>query len=104
LGLALLNVAGGALNLLGLAKSPVLRALLLVGAVLGAMELGKTRPWRKVHFGLKSSPLFLALGFAFAADLMLATSEVFNIHDGLSYLRHARCADEPDRVGLEGTL
>jgi hypothetical protein len=81
LGLALLNVAGGALNLLGLATSPVLRVLLLGGAVLGVMELWKTRPWRKVHFGLRSSPLFLALGFAFAADLMLATSEVFNIHD-----------------------
>src|SRR5258708_10762466 len=74
LGLALLNVAGGALNLFGLAKSPVLMALMLVGAALGLLELWKTRPWRNFPPGLKSAPVLVALGFAFAADFMLSTS------------------------------
>ena len=81
LGLALLNVIGGLLNLLGLAKPLAITALMLGGAALGLVELWKTRPWTKLKPGLQSAPVLVALGFAFAADFMLSNSEVFNPHD-----------------------
>ncbi|EEF59963.1 hypothetical protein [Pedosphaera parvula] len=81
LGLALLNVAGGVLNLFGLAKSWTLLSLMLSGAALGAFELVRLQPWRGLALSKASIPVWVALGFALSAGAWLAPSEIFNIGD-----------------------
>ncbi|MDB6123528.1 MAG: hypothetical protein JWQ71_2521 [Pedosphaera sp.] len=81
LGLAILNVAGGGLNLFGVAKSWTLLLLMLSGAALGAVEMVKLRPWRKFTIRQESLPVWVAVVFALAAGAWLVPSEVFNIGD-----------------------
>jgi len=80
-GLALLNVVGGILNSLGLARSIVLLTLMAVGALLAGFELLRTRPWLHCRLSKQQMPMLVAGGCAVAAVLLLVPATVFNIYD-----------------------
>jgi hypothetical protein len=80
-GLALLNAIGGVLDLLGLAKSGVLLALLAVGALVAGFELMKARPWAKYHWDRRHWPVVVALLAALTACVLLVPTGVFNLAD-----------------------
>ena len=81
LGLAVLNLIGGVLNLAHLARPPLLLALLLIGLAGAARDLLRRRPWRRIRFSTASLPLLVALGAALGAAGLLLPSEVFNHGD-----------------------
>jgi len=81
LGLAVLNALGGLLNFAGLAKTPLLLALLVAGVLAATRDLLRAKPWRHVRFEPKMIPVFLAVGVAAIPALLLAPGGVFNIHD-----------------------
>ncbi|MDB6016542.1 MAG: hypothetical protein JWR19_1031 [Pedosphaera sp.] len=80
-GLALLNVAGGVLNFLGLARPMMFLALMLGGALLAVFELLKTKPWRNYRFRPAQIPVWVAAGCAATACFLLVPTKVFNIGD-----------------------
>lgn len=81
LGLAVLNALGGLLNFAGLAKTPLLLVLLIAGVLVATRDLLRAKPWRRVRFGPKMIPVFLAAAVAAIPALLLAPGGVFNIHD-----------------------
>lgn len=81
LGLAVLNVIGGVLNLAHLARPSMLLALLLIGLAGAARDVLRRRPWRGMRFSTAAIPLLVALGPALCAVVLLLPSEVFNHGD-----------------------
>lgn len=80
-GLAVLAVIGGVLNLIHLARTPTLLALVLMGVGVATRELLRLRPWRQNVFALESIPLFVAPFLALCAALLLMPSALFNYVD-----------------------
>jgi hypothetical protein len=102
LGLAALIGAGGVLNLLRVARGPVLVALVVLGAVVLVPRLARARPalpaaWpARVELLLATAVVAGATGFAAAT---VAAPRVLNLHDDLQkYLAH------PARMLATGTL
>lgn len=81
LGLAALNVVGGVLNLLSLARTWALVALLGIGLVAAVRELLRVKPWRGLRCSMAAIPLGLAAALAAIPCVLLAPGGVFNIHD-----------------------
>ncbi len=93
LGLAVLNVLGGVLNLVKWATSPVLFLLMFAGAAMAGLDLLKRRPWRAwFRRGTRPTesasrtardlfPWLLAFGAGIGACLTLAPTTVFNPTD-----------------------
>jgi hypothetical protein len=99
IGIAVLGFIGGLLNLLHLAKTPVLLALMLVGVGIAVREVLQRQPWRRRTFPLESIPLFVAPVFALCAALFLMRTGLFNIGDDFhTYVTRAT------RMAETGTL
>ena len=81
LGLALLNLIGGLLNLAHLARPPMLLALLLIGLAGAARDILRARPWRRFRFSTAAIPMLVALAPTLCAAVLLLPSEVFNHGD-----------------------
>jgi len=81
IGLAVMGIIGGVLNLIHLARTPMLLALIFIGVGVATREVLRRRPWRQRAFPLESIPLFVAPVIALCAALLLMPAGVFNIGD-----------------------
>ncbi|HEU0010121.1 MAG TPA: hypothetical protein VFT34_09935 [Verrucomicrobiae bacterium] len=80
-GIAVLSLVGGWLNLLHAAKPLVLLFLAGVGVVAGGLEMARWKCWRQRNFSPASIPLFFAPVFGVMAGLTLMPAGLFNIAD-----------------------
>ena len=81
LGLALLGLLGGILNLLHLVGTPAWLGLFAIGLVSASRYLLRQRPWQRHSFPRASIPLWVAPGLAVAAAWLLLPGSVFNLAD-----------------------
>ena len=81
IGLAVLGLIGGVLNLAHVAKAPVLLLMVAIGLGVTTRHLLRSRPWRQRTFPLGAIPLFVAPIFALGAAWLLMPTGVFNIAD-----------------------
>ncbi len=91
-GLAVLNILGGWLNLLKLATTPALFALLAGGALFALVDLWRRKPWAATVGRQRPSlvillPLLIALVFTIGAAAFLIRPLAFNHYDDfITYL------------------
>jgi hypothetical protein len=98
-GMAVLGLIGGLLNLAHLATTRVLLVLMLIGVGVALREILRWRPWQRRTFPLESIPLFVAPAIALCAALLLMPTTLFNFVDDFhTYVTRAM------RMAQTGTL
>src|SRR5437868_4941248 len=77
LGLAFFGFIGGLLNLLHLARTPVLLVLLVIGLAVTTRHVLRQKPWQRRTFAQESIPLFVAWVMTLCVVLLWMPGNLF---------------------------